>query len=97
MERKYGVSLNKNLAENFAADYLKTDEGKEFTAQMNREFIDYVILGKELHYLNGEGVDEMLEWPDSVVITEKYTLDEIIERFNPSEDTIAAIKKIQNE
>jgi len=56
------------------------------------------------NYWNKETVDELLGWPgggdpleqSSFTIVEKYTLDEIIERFNPSEETIAHIKKIQN-
>lgn len=88
--------MSKSHAKKLASEYLNSEEGKEFTARMNREFIDYAVLGQPLHFLNGEVVDELLAWPDSVLITEKYTLEEIIEKFNPSEKTIEAIKKIQN-
>ena len=77
------------------ANFMLAEEQEKITAQMNREFIDYAVLGKPLHYLNGEVVDELLGWPDSVVITEEYNLEEIIEKFNPSKETIEAIKKIQ--
>lgn len=97
---KYGV--NKKSAEEWAnkmlEEYKLTDEYKKETELYRREFIDYVVYGKPLYYLNGEVVDELVSWPDSVVENYKLSPKEIIEKFKHllSEDEIKHLENYGN-
>lgn len=95
---KYGVTREsaKKWANKMLEQYKLTDEYKEEKKILQREFIDHSVLVKPLYWLDGQVVQDLLKWPKTALFTEEMTLDEIIEKWNPSEDTIAKIKNIQD-
>lgn len=88
----------KTRAEKWAEAYLNSEEYKE---DLHKQFLDWAILGKPTNYLVKDGKtypisEELISGCDSIVTTTELTLDEIIQRFNPSLETIEHIKRIQN-
>ena len=83
--------MSKKIAEQWAENYLNSEEGKLEKEKICQEFIDYLLFGKPTRYLNEPLIDEMSDF----VKFEELSVEQIIERFGDllSEKDIENIRK----
>lgn len=83
-KRVYGYTKKQQgaAAAKILESYKQSEQYQQDKKVWEREFVDYVIYGKPLYYLNGELIDEIIAWPDTVVTNHKLTPIEMLERFD---------------